>query len=848
MNRTPLKTTAVVIDYRMISSGKYLLFVMVVLFVITSTSALLFSQDAPADKQNKTEEADASQDEAANTKLPMLEDLPLPEFEELLNGEKQDWIVLISGRVLKVPTVQPRPDHLERLLDKQKMMSVNRPRDPGLLEKWLEEYRSYNFISIEYTDQGDEKDYSLAVRYIDYILYHEDLVLQKAAQLIKAGNAVDAQRLISVVARWNYNNNIRRKQEKNPEVAWPKLLDRQRDLLLLNVRQAQSAKLWERSFSLSKNHRGFDPQFKQLPRLLGQATADIAQQALQNKDYRKVRFFIRQLQAMYPAHEQVNILQNQLTRLSKQEMQQATQAHQKKNYREASEKAQLAIRIWPHDSQHRRQVQIFQERYQILRTGQIATDDQITLHRQSLLNHHWFHIEKISEGYPRYRSRFIESWTPGDLGLSIQLKIKLSHGTHESQPELESYQLAEQLAAASLKSSPENRRLFANSIQSIHVISPDQLDIHIATQTAHPLGLFAGLLDTNFAPEQYSLENSFYRPEEKKELTQDGEPIEVFVRASPEPDNAKSFGIAEVLPRLFANRQELLRSLLRDELDYVPNLPLEYVKQLKQDQRFFVLKYRTPKVNLIHFHFHGAFSQDPALRLALFSALNREKMMAQTIEHQQADQEYYRITNSIAPSNSHANNQSEHVVKYDRTSARALYTILSGTRKISPELRLLVSEDAESIQLAEFIKVQWESLGLKVKLVSANSIKDQAASPPRQALWDARIVSHRMLAPQHDLPRLLANNKLLTETDLQTLPLPIQRSLLKLEQAHNWDEVDFSLRELQDHLAIDAWMLPLWEQHCYQAARREIRHIPATPLRPYQNLDHWVIAPIIPAY
>ncbi len=822
----------------MIPVRKYILLFLMSLVVWLCLDGMLCAQDTPADKKRKKEDAEV---EKVTEELPLYETLTLPELDQLLTGEKEDWIVLIGGRVLKIPALYPRPDHLAWLLEQQKKLLSSRPdpaaqaKNPSLLPEWLEKYKEFNAISVTYSDKETEDDYRLPVRYVDYILYHEDLALRKADELIKQGNAVDAQRLISAVGRWSYRNNTRRKKEKLSPIQWPGLIETQRALLLLNLRQAQSSGDWQRAFNLVKIHRGFDSEFDQIPRLLGKTFQEIAKQAIEQADYRKVRFYIRELKKMVPSHAQIKIWQDRLKQLSQEKIQLATKSVREKNYRQASDLAQLAVQIWPYNSQYRRELQRLQEKYQVLRVGQIENDDQIAIQRRSLLNHQWFHVEKISEGYPRYRSRFIETWIPGDLGRTIQLKMKLTRQPYESRPELKSYQLARKLEATSLASSPQQRKLFANSIESIHVISPDQLEIQLASQTPHPLGLFAGLLHTDPAASQTSLNNTFFRPDEKTPS--------VFVRAFPEPDNAARYGVAEVRERNFPDKEHLLRALLRDEIDYVPHFPLSYVKRLSRDQRFFVLKYHTPQLTLLQFHFHGLLAQKPALRLALLAALDRNKMKEHLAHAQKFHPSELRLTNSIAPSNSHAENQSGQVVKFDRIAARALYIILSRSQKVAPEIKLLISKDPGVIQLAEFIRLQWESMGMKVEFVTHQNNKDKQA-----ATWDVAIVSHRMLAPQHDLPRLLSVNGQLTEAELQSLPLPMQRSLLKLEEARNWNEIDISLRKLQDRLVLDAWMLPLWEQNCYQAVRREIRNIPTPPLKPYQNLDRWIIEPIIPAY
>ncbi len=850
------------ITSKLLLASKIILLSAITATGLSCSGQFLFAQKKSPDKEAKSSTEKAAKEtekekleaeiEEATDELPLFETLTLPGIDQLLKGEKEDWIVLIGGRVLKVPALQPRPDLLAWLLEQQKKLLASRPspaaqeKNANLLPEWLEKYKEFNSISITYSEKASEDDYRLPVRYVDYILYHEDLALRKADELIRQGNSVDAQRLISAVGRWSFQNNIRRKKENLAPIQWPGLVEAQRKLLQLNFKQAQAAGNWERAFNLVKIHRGFDPQFDQIPRLLGSSFSTIAEQAMKENDYRKIRFYLRELQKMVPTHSQIKNWQARLKQLSQEKTELGTAEFQKKNYRSATKLAHQAVQIWPYNSQHRRELSRLQERYQILRVGQINNSRQLEFQHRCLLNHQWFYVEKITEGYPRFRSRFIETWTPSDLGRTIQLQMKSTRPSYESQPELKSFQLARNLEAVSLACSSQQRGLYANSIESIYTNSPDQLEIQLASQPPHPLGLFAGLLNADSASQPTTLANTFFRqreissPEEKS--------LSLFVRAFPEPDNASRFGVAEVQERTFFDKRSLLRALLRDELDYVPNLPLAYVKRLNRDQRFFVLKYHTPQVTLLQFHFHGLLAKEPALRLALLAALDRNKMKEQFAQTEGFQPAELRLTKSIAPSNSHAKNQSGKIVKYDRIAARALYIILTRSQKKKiPDIKLLVSQEPGTIRLAEFIKLQWESMGLKVSFVTRDKKKGDTATAP-SASWDVAIVSHRMLAPQHDLPRLLSENGKLTETELQKLPLPLQRSLLELEQARNWSEIDKSLRQLQDRLVLDAWMLPLWEQEVYQAIRREIRGAPPRPLKPYQNLDRWMIEPVIPAY
>ena len=83
----------------------------------------------------------------------------------------------------------------------------------------------------------------------------------------------------------------------------------------------------------------------------------------------------------------------------------------------------------------------------------------------------------------------------------------------------------------------------------------------------------------------------------------------------------------EIRERLFENSNKAIQAINRHEIDCIPHIPLESVKQLEQDKRYFVIQYAQPRTHTIQFNPLSKVFQKKELRRALILSINREKIL-----------------------------------------------------------------------------------------------------------------------------------------------------------------------------------------------------------------------------
>ncbi len=831
------------------TSGLVLLVLLAVILVgaadmLTPLQAQPQAEDPePVESTEKVEAEDADE-------LPLFTELQLPDVQSLLEGAKQDWIVLIGGRVLQVPALWPRPDHLEWLEREQTDLLDDRPAADPELAAWLEDYKRYFYIYLAVSEEGVEDDFRLHVRYVDRILYHEDLCLLKVDKLLLSGDIENARRLLVAVARWEKTINDQREEERLKRVPWPGLLDRERALLRAEVQRELKASEWKRAFSLIKRRYVSDPEDSQLPILTGDVLNGIGNEAMPRRDYRRLRYFIAEAVKMFPAQRQAAEWKQRLVSEADALLTVAEEDARAGRRRESSLRAQQAARVWPFSAQINRRVQILQEQYQTLDYGIIENEPGGERALDGLRNHNWIDIERLSEGYPLYQSRFIETWQPDDLGRRITLHFLLNRQPSESRPIVDSHHFAESLLGRTLNRRSEQRGLFANNLTEVHVASPSEMEIQFASQMPHPLARLAAILETLPDEKASLLLDSHFR----EAIIDQPLPFEDFdscyQRAFEPPRRNQLRNVAEVHRHVYPDREELLRALLRDEVHLVPETPLEYVETIGEDQRFGVVEYQVPQSVGLRFRTDGRLQGFHEYRLALMLMLNREALFTEVAAEGSPARSLAKISDSVCPSSSHAWNPSDLVPAFDETSARALMILLRRNPNLPLQIRLGCPPSVDMQKLAAAIQKRWRGLGIKTEIVVDTTPGTQAQGltglPPGTV--DVDLVQFCMAAPDHELPKLATARSHISVDQLASMPSYVRTTLLRLESARNWTAVNAMLRQLQDQMLINAWYLPLYESRRFMTVRREVRQVPPQLMQAFQSLDEWIVEPIVPEY
>lgn len=171
--------------------------------------------------------------------LPRYQDLPVPSAEELLREKPFDWIVLRTQEVLVIEPISSRPDLISRLNIKHELAQQHHnrilkhkpykdaelaslrqlykgtdrvaevdAREAALKEEMeasrerMDSLRPANYkLQITLRDGSVDPEYTLDLRYVELIVYYEDLVLRSADQMIEQGRVPLAYDLLLLVAR-----------------------------------------------------------------------------------------------------------------------------------------------------------------------------------------------------------------------------------------------------------------------------------------------------------------------------------------------------------------------------------------------------------------------------------------------------------------------------------------------------------------------------------------------------------------------------------------------------------------------------------------------------------------------
>jgi hypothetical protein len=111
------------------------------------------AEPAPTDPAAPAADADPKAPMAPSAKvekdLPMYADMQLPEPAQLINGPYRDWVVLLSDRVLVVESLAPRPNTIDKQLQRFEEKKKEKVGKEGAeLEAIEEEMVNLNYLYV----------------------------------------------------------------------------------------------------------------------------------------------------------------------------------------------------------------------------------------------------------------------------------------------------------------------------------------------------------------------------------------------------------------------------------------------------------------------------------------------------------------------------------------------------------------------------------------------------------------------------------------------------------------------------------------------------------------------------
>lgn len=766
--------------------------------------------------------------------LPKIEDMLLPEAETLLRGKPVDWVVLSDGDTLVVEPVAPRPDTVAKLDAELKKLANVRPKSKEEQDELKERRFALLRLQVTLISGGEDPDYTVELRRVKEIVYHEDHVLRRADRCLDQGLTATAFELLVYLDRRHHN--------------WPGFQRLANRLLLKEAQVRLDDRDFEAALRFCEELYAKDKAFPGLSAVTGQTVDQLVQTAVDNVDYRRARHFLGRLSSRDAEHAVVDKWRTDLSTRTTAQMDLARAAAAENAPDRASELVETAARIWPETTGLRDLHRELTNRWQVLNVGVLELPDDATndpfpsLARERwnrLDSLSWFETNRFDDTGARYRSLPCEAWEPEDLGRKLRFTLRRERAEWETRPRITSLTLSSELAARLNPDDPRYDERLAANVSGYSTPTPFELTVMFRRPPLRPEALFRIPLTLSAESPTLNPDRSADAlPTELRWHKLPGEESQArAVRARPEPLAVKQRHVAEIIERKYPDWEHLLQALQRGEISAAVRVAQFDVAALKDDPRFFVLPYAQPTSHVIQIHPHSAAMQNGQLRRALLHALPRDELLwNEMLPGVPREPVVARLTASPITSGTPAANRLLPQPEYDLVlSAGLAATARRAFGGTLPTLRIACPDDVAIRRTLDRMTAHWKRVGIEVVPIS---------SPTEE--WDLAYRTVQLREPIVDLWPFLTIDPAVRVESLTPFPERLRRQLLELERATDFATAMQIIQRIQSSLLVDAWWFPLWEVDEFCLVRRNITGLPERPVIPYQDVEQWIVQPWYP--
>jgi hypothetical protein len=788
--------------------------------------------------------------QSASRSLPTLAQMELPDAEQLLRGERLDWVVLKDQQehVIITEPVLPRPDTLGKMRAALEAKLKERRNLTGdALEQYRRELEQMAHLQLNLPRQIDETVYEIHLDKVSRIIHHEDQMLMRVDRLIQQENFELAYELLNVLRR------------SYPD--WPGAAERHGRFLLAEAdRRARRGDLEPALATIQEIHER-NPTFEGVSEAAGNVVNQIITQAIEQQDWRRARHFINRLKGLYAEHPVAARWSDDLNSRAEQLLARAEQTRGQGDHARAASSAESAASIWPQARNLRTRHRLYTERYQRLHVGVLDVPttgfgDPVLATRanrrsQQLQTLQFFHINNASDGSAHYSSRFCDRWEPLNLGREAVFELRSSRQPWEMQPVVTAPAIAERLARRLDPNDPQFDERFAGYARSIDVNSPHEFSIHFRRVPVRTEALLTlpvepqqaadslVLLDDGESPVSTTAES----PRGGFELVESSEEGAVYQRSMPEPEGQRLYRLAEIRERRYEDFPRLYQGLLRGDIAMAPSLPPRYIERLRNDEELtrglFVQKMALPSTHVIQINPRSQPLKNREFRRALMYGVDRRTILNQTIL-EGAPGDLARLVTGPFPSQSYANSALATLREYDTVSTIALS--LAATKQLGgtlPPLKMAVVDEPLAQAAAERIVAGWKLFGIDVTIIPppARLVPDN----PGSVEWDLLYRTVQMVEPVIDLWPFLTLTGRAQVSDLDPFPDWLRQEIINLDLIGDWGQAVRATSRLHQHLWAEVLLIPLWEVDEYLVYRKNIRGVPVAPVSVYDQVDGWVV-------
>ncbi|MGZ0165291.1 MAG: ABC transporter substrate-binding protein [Planctomycetales bacterium] len=807
----------------------------------------------------------AQNDDNEDEPLPLFDDLEVPTTAQLLTEQPVDWLVLKpDNRVLMVRPISQRPDTLVKMAAAQEALrnAATRPkRDAGesaeeyreRIAKLLDESENLvvalpDLVAAERSDGADE--YTLnAKRLIERIIYHEDLMLQRADIQMNEGELEKAFEMLLVLQR--------------REPGWPGYTERRNRLVFEEAKKRLRNNDLEAALAFFEELYVLAPGYGGLRNGIGSTIEALVARSVANERMREARYYIGRLRKSDPEHPTAKQLSEEFLARAGGLLENAQGARSEEKHDVALAETLRATKVWPKHPSLRSIFRATASRYQILSMGVYRFPGDKTpfflptaadQRRQSLLSTDLFEVRKIDRA-AFYESRYFEEWTPTDLGREIVFSLRPRRAIWESNPMLIAPDVVRAIQDRLNPDSLYYDERMSTFVKSLQVHSPHEFSIQFSTVPVRPQAIF------RFPVRQPTIASAA-APSSTSEATTDNsdaaQPVDPvssilsrrfriheetkdkvsFRRVIPQGKALSRYRVAEIVEQRYKDHKEAIKGLLTGDVSVLPEVPIWMADQFEAEDDFFTEPYGVPTTHVLQFNPESKSLKNSEFRRALAYVINREKILAETILRDPT-MKRGRVVSAPFPSTSYAYRAQTKPRPYDLYLAYSLKTV--SKKKFGGEVPdlTMVCEPGEVIAAAaEALVSQWDRIGIKVRIVG----QDEALPED----WDIVYRTVRMTEPVTELWPFLTMKQDARVEDLEHLPDWLRQQLIELEQAVDFNTSVEMLQRLHFRLHQLVHMVPLWEIDDVIVIRNNIQGFPAGMIHPYQNVERWIVQPWYP--
>jgi ABC-type transport system substrate-binding protein len=798
----------------------------------------------------RAQEPDATQapvetPEDDDRELPTIDQMELPpSFGRLMKGPAVDWIVMHNKKVIEVEPVFPRPGALEDI-DQRAKKAMRKAGDPPETEEAKTRRLALSYLPVTLLE-GEERDYKLHVRFINYIVYYEDMMLKRIDLLLDERQVRRAYELISALEERQDN--------------WPGVSARKDRVLFIEAAVRLDEGQPQHALALLEALLEKNPKYPGLEAQFGTVGEALISRALEGADPRAARYFLRRVARRYPNHKVVKDWTARLMQRTRELADRAAATERRGDVEAALDIAEEAARTWPDLPEVLPVYNRLTNRYQRLRAGVVelpgGTDETTPIvlspagmRRRWLTQTPLFEPARMENKSVRYDSNFFMEWDPTELGHSVLFRLRPWRASGDSQPFLTAASLAEALALRLNPHSAWFDARFSAAVESLEVRSPYELAVRFQQVPLRPEALFAFTLPpagaageeavdprstsaaSAAAPAAVTWLFQFHAVDDRRA---------VYRRAVPENSTASGDRhVAEIIEVRYDSYEKAIQGLLRGEVSILPRVPVSAYRSLAARAEFFAQQYALPTTHLLQFNPRTRALSARTLRRALVYALNRRQIL-DDVFLRESGKELGRQTSAPFATTSYAYFRKVEPHKFDPALAYSLAK--TAEKELAgkfPPLKLLSSAEPEIQAAADRIVEQWRAIGIEV----SRQVAPAAGLNDAHDDWDVIYRTASLAEPLTDLWPFLALGNSTEAGALAHLPTWLRQELLDLDRVGDWKSAADLLHYLHRQFWAEVHLIPLWEIDDVMVYRKHVRGVPDRPVEPYQRIERWKVEP-----